>query len=87
MQLGFSKLSIKCDTNFGKKKTVTWQKQKDIGKKEEDKLRRIAQVSVDGKVSGLTRSPEELAPAVQVSSLQSLRTADAWTPQSCKFLS
>ena len=45
--------------------------------KEEDKLRRIAQVSVDGKVSGLTRSPEELPPAAQVSSLPSLRTADA----------
>ena len=75
MQLGFSKLSIECGTNFEKRNSYLTKAKGHW--KEEDKLRRIAQVSVDGKVSGLTRSPEELAPAVQVSSLPSLRTADA----------
>ena len=75
MQLGFSKLSIECGTNFEKRNSYLTKAKGHW--KEEDKLRRIAQVSVDGKVSGLTRSPEELAPAVRVSSLPSLRTADA----------
>ena len=71
MQPGFSKLTqiLKKGNSYLTKAKGHW--------KDEDKLRRIAQVSVDGKVSGLTRSPEELAPTVRVSSLPSLRTADA----------